>query len=180
MIRLHICSPVHMTCLTPPTYTPVSISLLLCLCWVPLPLPVSCCSKHDLTSCDGLLFSDWLFCEQLLMPHVRTSPQINFGARVSLLAPDGVFDKVQTKLCSYCVFSCSRCFVDNRFIGLVLFLQAVGCGLEALPILLSRSSKRMSYRSLCVPDDLSDRGVDKLPQSYYAEDALRVWNALHR
>ncbi|XP_026213280.1 hydroperoxide isomerase ALOXE3 isoform X2 [Anabas testudineus] len=87
---------------------------------------------------------------QLLMPHVRTSPQINFGARVSLLAPDGVFDK------------------------------AVGCGLEALPILLSRSSKRMSYRSLCVPDDLSDRGVDKLPQSYYAEDALRVWNALHR
>lgn len=35
------------------------------------------------------------FCEQLLMPHVRTSLQINYGARVSLLAPNGVFDKVE-------------------------------------------------------------------------------------
>ncbi|XP_042288292.1 polyunsaturated fatty acid lipoxygenase ALOX15B [Thunnus maccoyii] len=87
---------------------------------------------------------------QLLMPHIRTSLQINYQARVSLLAPDGVFDK------------------------------AVGCGLEALPVFLSRASAGIHYRSLCVPDDLSDRGVDKLPQSYYAQDALRVWDALHR
>ncbi|XP_029029793.1 polyunsaturated fatty acid lipoxygenase ALOX15B isoform X2 [Betta splendens] len=87
---------------------------------------------------------------QLLMPHVRTSLQINHGARASLLAPNGVFDK------------------------------AVGCGLEALPVLLSRSSRRISYRSMCVPDDVRDRGVDKLPQSYYSQDALRVWTALHR
>ncbi|XP_071362468.1 polyunsaturated fatty acid lipoxygenase ALOX15B isoform X2 [Trachinotus anak] len=83
---------------------------------------------------------------QLLMPHVRTSLQINFQARASLLAADG----------------------------------AVGCGLKALPVLLSRASQRIHYRSLCVPDDLSDRGVDELPQSHYAQDALRVWHALHR
>ncbi|XP_078143017.1 polyunsaturated fatty acid lipoxygenase ALOX15B [Centroberyx gerrardi] len=87
---------------------------------------------------------------QLLMPHVRTSLQINVQARASLLAPNGVFDK------------------------------AVGCGLEALPVLLSRAAARLQYRSLCVPDDLADRGVDELPQSYYAQDALRVWGALHR
>ncbi|XP_047463520.1 polyunsaturated fatty acid lipoxygenase ALOX15B [Mugil cephalus] len=87
---------------------------------------------------------------QLLMPHVRTSLQINLQARVSLLAPNGVFDK------------------------------AVGSGLKTLPILLSRASARIQYRSLCVPDDLRDRGVDKLPHSYYAQDALRVWDALHR
>nr|XP_020442878.1 arachidonate 15-lipoxygenase B-like [Monopterus albus] len=87
---------------------------------------------------------------QLLMPHIWTSPQINFQAREFLLAPDGVFDK------------------------------AVGLGLEALPVLLSRAAERISYHSLCVPDDVFDRGVDKLPQSYYAQDALKVWDALHR
>uniref|UniRef100_A0A7N8XSL7 Uncharacterized LOC113143111 n=1 Tax=Mastacembelus armatus TaxID=205130 RepID=A0A7N8XSL7_9TELE len=87
---------------------------------------------------------------QLLMPHIRTSLQINFQARMSLLAPDGVFDK------------------------------AVGIGLDALPVFLNRASHRISYRSLCVPDDVSDRGVDKLPQSFYAQDALRIWDVLYR
>ncbi len=59
-------------------------------------------------------------------------------------------------------------------------LQASGCGLQALSVLLSRASERIHYRSLCVPEDLKDRGVDRLPQSYYAQDALRVWAALHR
>ncbi|XP_075888149.1 polyunsaturated fatty acid lipoxygenase ALOX15B isoform X2 [Nelusetta ayraudi] len=85
---------------------------------------------------------------QLLMPHVRTSLQINLQARASMLAAGGVFDK------------------------------AIGSGLETLPVLLSRATERLSYRSLCVPDDLKDRGVDKLPQSYYAQDAQRVWEAL--
>ncbi|XP_017260091.2 hydroperoxide isomerase ALOXE3, partial [Kryptolebias marmoratus] len=87
---------------------------------------------------------------QLLMPHVRTSLQINLQARASLLAANGVFD------------------------------QAVGSGLMTVPSLLSRASARLCYRSLCVPDDLSDRGVDKLPHSFYAQDARRVWDALHR
>lgn len=52
--------------------------------------------------------------------------------------------------------------------------------METLPVLLSRATQRLSYRSLCIPDDLKDRGVDKLPQSYYAQDAQRVWDALHR
>ncbi|KAG7224712.1 hypothetical protein INR49_004600 [Caranx melampygus] len=80
---------------------------------------------------------------QLLMPHISTSLQINFQARTSLLAANGVFDK------------------------------AVGCGLKALPVLLSRASQKIQYRSLCVPDDLSDRGVHELPQNHYAHDALR-------
>lgn len=61
-----------------------------------------------------------------------------------------------------------------------LFLQAIGSGLETLPVLLSRATERLSYRSLCVPEDLEDRGVGNLPQSYYAQDAQRVWEALHR
>ncbi|KAM3601904.1 uncharacterized protein V6R79_020922 [Siganus canaliculatus] len=87
---------------------------------------------------------------QLLMPHVRTSLQINLQARASLVAANGVFDK------------------------------AVGTGLEALSVLLSRASERLHYGSLCVPDDLTGRGLDSLTQSFYAQDALRVWDTLHR
>ncbi|KAM3869033.1 polyunsaturated fatty acid lipoxygenase ALOX15B [Diretmus argenteus] len=87
---------------------------------------------------------------QLLMPHVKMSLQINYQARVSLLAPGGAFDK------------------------------AIACGLKAFPVLLSQASARIQYRSLCVPDDLADRGLDHLPQCYYAQDALRVWDTLHR
>uniref|UniRef100_A0A3P8RK60 Zgc:152891 n=1 Tax=Amphiprion percula TaxID=161767 RepID=A0A3P8RK60_AMPPE len=86
---------------------------------------------------------------QLLMPHIKTSLQINLQARTSLLAADGVFDK------------------------------AMGSGLKTLPVLLSRASAKTTYRSLCIPDDLKDRGLDNLPQSYYAQDALKVWDALH-
>ncbi|TSL04289.1 Hydroperoxide isomerase ALOXE3 [Bagarius yarrelli] len=87
---------------------------------------------------------------QLLMPHLKTSLQINIQARASLLATNGVFDK------------------------------AVGCGMKAVPVLLARGTYRLRYTSLCVPDDLKERGLDKLPNCYYAQDALRVWNALHR
>ncbi|KAG8008381.1 Arachidonate 15-lipoxygenase B, partial [Nibea albiflora] len=87
---------------------------------------------------------------KLLMQHVRTSLQINIQARGSLLATNGVFDK------------------------------AIGAGLEALPVVISRASKRICYRTLCVPDDLIDRGVDKLQQCYYAQDALRIWDILYR
>ncbi|XP_072518118.1 polyunsaturated fatty acid lipoxygenase ALOX15B [Salminus brasiliensis] len=87
---------------------------------------------------------------QLLMPHVRTSLQINIQARASLLAPNGVFDK------------------------------AIGCGIKAAPLLLARGTDRLRYTSMCVPDDLKERGLDTLHNCYYAQDALRVWGALHR
>uniref|UniRef100_A0A671N849 Zgc:152891 n=1 Tax=Sinocyclocheilus anshuiensis TaxID=1608454 RepID=A0A671N849_9TELE len=74
-----------------------------------------------------------------LMPHIRSTLQINSQARVTLLATKGVFDK------------------------------SIACGLEAIPLL-----------SMCVPDDIRVRGLDALPICYYAQDALGVWDALHR
>ncbi|KAJ7996234.1 hypothetical protein DPEC_G00234960 [Dallia pectoralis] len=87
---------------------------------------------------------------QLLMSHIRSTLQINIQARSSLLAANGVFDK------------------------------AIGSGLKALPVLLSRATKRLRYRNMCVPSDLEDRGLHTLPHCYYAQDALQVWNALLR
>lgn len=49
----------------------------------------------SLTIFFSLLYFWCLFFGQLLMPHVRTSLQINLQARGSMLAAGGVFDKVQ-------------------------------------------------------------------------------------
>ncbi|XP_061106273.1 polyunsaturated fatty acid lipoxygenase ALOX15B [Conger conger] len=87
---------------------------------------------------------------QLIMPHVWTTLQINIQARLSLLAPGGVFDK------------------------------SMGVGLEGIPVLLRKGAEQLKYSALCVPEDLSDRGVRDLPINYYSQDVLRVWSALHR
>uniref|UniRef100_A0AAV2K366 Arachidonate 15-lipoxygenase B-like n=1 Tax=Knipowitschia caucasica TaxID=637954 RepID=A0AAV2K366_KNICA len=87
---------------------------------------------------------------QLLMSHVQTSVQINFQARAVMLNHGGVFD------------------------------MAIGCGLDALPLVLARSASRLSFSSLCVPRDLEERGIGDLPQNLYAQDSRRVWDALSR
>lgn len=45
-------------------------------------------------SFSALVFHGVCVCDQLLMPHIRRSLQINLQARGSLLAAGGVFDKV--------------------------------------------------------------------------------------
>ncbi|XP_052443652.1 polyunsaturated fatty acid lipoxygenase ALOX8 [Carassius gibelio] len=87
---------------------------------------------------------------QLLMPHLRSTLQINIQARFTLLTTKGVFDK------------------------------SIACGLEAIPMLMARATQRLRYSSMCVPEDIRARGLDALPICYYAQDALKVWEALHR
>nr|XP_055037126.1 hydroperoxide isomerase ALOXE3 [Misgurnus anguillicaudatus] len=87
---------------------------------------------------------------QLLMPHLQSTLQINIQARETLLAKNGVFDK------------------------------AMACGLDAVAMLVARATQRLRYSAMCVPDDLRSRGLDTLPTCYYAQDALRVWDALYR
>ncbi|KAJ8342256.1 hypothetical protein SKAU_G00321840 [Synaphobranchus kaupii] len=87
----------------------------------------------------------------VLIPHVWTTLQINIQARLSLLAPGGVFDKF------------------------------TAVGLEGIPVLLRRGTEQLRYSALCVPEDLNDRGGGRPPPiNYYSQDALKVWGALHR
>lgn len=45
---------------------------------------------------------------------------------------------------------------------------------------MGRSFSEVTYRSLCPPDDISDRGLDFVPNFYYRDDSFKLWNIINR
>ncbi|XP_061573356.1 hydroperoxide isomerase ALOXE3-like [Cololabis saira] len=87
---------------------------------------------------------------KLLIPHTRYTLQINFLARKTLISEDGVFT------------------------------QFVSSGGEGMITILKRSLSSMTYTSLCIPDDIAERGLQDVPNYYYRDDGLRIWDIIHR
>uniref|UniRef100_A0A3Q3AAA3 Arachidonate 15-lipoxygenase B-like n=1 Tax=Kryptolebias marmoratus TaxID=37003 RepID=A0A3Q3AAA3_KRYMA len=57
------------------------------------------------------------------------------------------------------------------------FASSGGDGMFSI---LSRSISSVTYRSLCLPDDIADRGLEDVPNFYYRDDGLKLWNIIHR
>ncbi|XP_049642419.1 polyunsaturated fatty acid lipoxygenase ALOX12-like [Suncus etruscus] len=87
---------------------------------------------------------------KLLIPHIRYTMEINARARTELISDGGVFDKVSN----------------------------TGGGGHVQ--LLRRAFAQLTYRSLCPPEDLADRGLLEIPSALYAQDALRLWDTIAR
>ncbi|XP_061586262.1 polyunsaturated fatty acid lipoxygenase ALOX15B-like [Cololabis saira] len=87
---------------------------------------------------------------KLLIPHFRYTLFINSAARKSLISTDGVFTK----------FAAS--------------------GGEGMWTILRRSLETLTYRSLCIKDDIKDRGLGDVPNFYYKEDGEKLWDIIHR
>ncbi|XP_069043747.1 polyunsaturated fatty acid lipoxygenase ALOX15B-like [Lepisosteus oculatus] len=87
---------------------------------------------------------------KLLIPHMRYTLQVNIMARVRLLGRDGVFS-------------------EHTAIG--------GIGLIEI---LERAVQSLTYSSLCLPEDISARGVESVPNYYYRDDGLCLWNSINR
>lgn len=58
--------------------------------------------------------------------------------------------------------------------------QAVSTGGGGHIQLLRRALAQLTYRSLCPPDHLADRGLLGIPTALYAQDALRLWEVTAR
>ncbi|KAM9769969.1 uncharacterized protein ACNS7B_007030 [Menidia menidia] len=87
---------------------------------------------------------------KLLIPHTRYTLQINCLARKLLISPDGIFTK---------------------------FTASGGDGMFTI---LRRSMSSVTYRSLCIPEDIADRGMKDVPNFYYRDDGLRLWDIIHK
>uniref|UniRef100_A0A8C6SKT3 Lipoxygenase domain-containing protein n=1 Tax=Neogobius melanostomus TaxID=47308 RepID=A0A8C6SKT3_9GOBI len=46
--------------------------------------------------------------------------------------------------------------------------------------ILQNSLSCLKYSSLCLPDDITERGVQSVPNYYYRDDGLRLWGIIHR
>ncbi|XP_076583499.1 hydroperoxide isomerase ALOXE3-like [Chaetodon auriga] len=87
---------------------------------------------------------------KLLIPHTRYTLQINFLARLLLISEKG------------------------------FFTEFAASGGEGMITILKRSLSSVSYSSLCIPDDIAERGLQAVPNFYYRDDGLRLWDIIHR
>ncbi|CAL1596190.1 unnamed protein product [Knipowitschia caucasica] len=87
---------------------------------------------------------------KLLIPHTRYTLEINLLARKFLISETGAF---------------------------TLYASSGG---EAVTTILQRSTSTLTYRSLCLPDDIIDRGLKAVPNFYYRDDGLNLWHIIHK
>ncbi|XP_013863199.1 hydroperoxide isomerase ALOXE3 [Austrofundulus limnaeus] len=87
---------------------------------------------------------------KLLIPHTRYTLQINFLARKRLISEDGSF---------------------------TLFTSSGG---EGMVTILRRSLSSLTYSSLCMPEDITERGLEAVPNFFYRDDGLKLWDIIHR
>ncbi|XP_041641399.1 polyunsaturated fatty acid lipoxygenase ALOX15B-like [Cheilinus undulatus] len=87
---------------------------------------------------------------KLLIPHTRYTLQINLMARNLLISKDGSFT------------------------------HYAACGGEGQFTILNRSMASLTYSSLCIPDNIAERGLESLPDYYYRDDGLKLWDIIHK
>ncbi|CAL8399069.1 unnamed protein product [Arctogadus glacialis] len=87
---------------------------------------------------------------KLLVPNTRYTLQINSLARELLISDNGII---------------------NTF---------TSSGGEALPKILQRGMSSITYISLCIRDDIKERGLESVPHFYYRDDGFQIWDIINR
>ncbi|KAL2090269.1 hypothetical protein ACEWY4_014957 [Coilia grayii] len=87
---------------------------------------------------------------KLLIPHTRYTLHINTTGRTKLFGPEGIYTK------------------------------ATNLGGQGKFDLLKRWFSEVSYSALCLPEDIKARGLESIPNFYYRDDGLKLWDILNR
>uniref|UniRef100_A0A672HFN1 Si:dkey-17e16.9 n=1 Tax=Salarias fasciatus TaxID=181472 RepID=A0A672HFN1_SALFA len=87
---------------------------------------------------------------KLLIPHFRYTLHINTLSRTILLV--------------FAFFS---------------WLNQSTLGNEGMTELIRRGLSEMTYSSLCLPENITARGLESVPNFYYRDDGLKLWNIIN-
>uniref|UniRef100_A0A672HGN2 Hydroperoxide isomerase ALOXE3-like n=1 Tax=Salarias fasciatus TaxID=181472 RepID=A0A672HGN2_SALFA len=52
-------------------------------------------------------------------------------------------------------------------------------GYEGMTELIRRGLSEMTYSSLCLPENITARGLESVPNFYYRDDGLKLWNIIN-
>nr|XP_033503740.1 hydroperoxide isomerase ALOXE3-like [Epinephelus lanceolatus]XP_033503741.1 hydroperoxide isomerase ALOXE3-like [Epinephelus lanceolatus] len=58
-----------------------------------------------------------------------------------------------------------------------LNISSLGC--DGLTEVMRRSHSEMTYSFLCLPENIAARGLESIPNNYYRDDGLKVWNIIN-
>uniref|UniRef100_A0A8C6WF82 Uncharacterized protein n=1 Tax=Neogobius melanostomus TaxID=47308 RepID=A0A8C6WF82_9GOBI len=87
---------------------------------------------------------------KLLIPHTRFTLHINLLGRKRLISEDGSFPL----------------FTAASAEGMAKFMQ--------------RSHSAVTYESLCIKDDIKERGLESVPNFYYRDDGFKLWDIIEK
>uniref|UniRef100_A0A8C2ZPU2 Si:dkey-17e16.9 n=1 Tax=Cyclopterus lumpus TaxID=8103 RepID=A0A8C2ZPU2_CYCLU len=59
----------------------------------------------------------------------------------------------------------------------VLTISSLGC--DGLTELMRRALSETTYSSLCLPEDITARGLESIPNFYYRDDGLKLWDIIN-
>ncbi|XP_042245476.1 polyunsaturated fatty acid lipoxygenase ALOX15B-like isoform X1 [Thunnus maccoyii] len=59
-------------------------------------------------------------------------------------------------------------------------LSRSSLGHEGMTEVIGRSLSETTYSSLCLPDNITARGLESIPNFYYRDDGLKLWNIINR
>ncbi|XP_068433599.1 hydroperoxide isomerase ALOXE3-like [Clinocottus analis] len=59
-------------------------------------------------------------------------------------------------------------------------LSISSLGYNGLTELMRRNLSETTYSSLCLPENITARGLDSIPNFYYRDDGLKLWNIINR
>uniref|UniRef100_A0A8C6SFC7 Lipoxygenase domain-containing protein n=1 Tax=Neogobius melanostomus TaxID=47308 RepID=A0A8C6SFC7_9GOBI len=71
-------------------------------------------------------------------------------------------------------------FHINKLARDVLISEKIGVLTNGMITIMQRALSSLTYRSLCLPEDIKDREMESVPKYYYRDDGLQLWDIIHR